>query len=52
MTKKELFDLIIERFLALPGMKDIVDEKIEISAKSLSPEEAIGNTERKDYLKY
>lgn len=49
MTKKELFDLIIERFLALPGMKDILDEKIEIKARALSPEEAIGNTERKDY---
>lgn len=49
MTKKELFDLIIERFLALPGMKEILDEKIEINAKSLTPEEAIGTTERKDY---
>ena len=49
MNKKELFELIIERFLALPGMQDILDEKIEVKARSLTPEEAIGNTERKDY---
>lgn len=49
MTKKELFDLIIERFTALPEVKEILDEKVEIKAKSLTPEEAIGNTERKDY---
>lgn len=49
MNKKELFDLIIERFLALPGMRDRLNEKIEVKAKTLTPEEAIGNTERKDY---
>lgn len=49
MTKKELFDLIIERFEALPEVKGILDEKVEIKAKTLSPEEAIGTTERKDY---
>lgn len=49
MTKKELFDLIIERFTALPEVKSILDDKVEIRAKALSPEEAIGNTERKDY---
>lgn len=49
MNKKELFDLIIEKFLAVPGMQDIIDERIEVKAKSLSPEEAIGVTERKDY---
>lgn len=49
MTKKELFDLIIEKFTALPEVQAILDEKVEIKAKSLTPEEAIGNTERKDY---
>lgn len=49
MNKKELFDLIIEKFLAVPGMQDIINEKIEVKAKSLSPEEAIGITDRKDY---
>lgn len=49
MTKKELFDLIIEKFCALPGMDEILNEEIEVCAKSLTPEEAIGNTERKDY---
>ena len=49
MNKKELFDLIIEKFLAIPGMNEIIDEKIEIKAKSLTAEEAIGITERKDY---
>lgn len=49
MTKKELFDLIVERFTNLPEVKGILDEQVEIRAKSLTPEEAIGNTERKDY---
>lgn len=49
MTKKQLFDLIIEKFTALPEVKEILGEKIEVSAKTLTPEEAIGNTERKDY---
>ena len=49
MNKKELFDLIIEKFLAVPGMQELINERIEIKAKSLSPEEAIGITERKDY---
>ena len=49
MNKKELFDLIIEKFLAVPGMNEIVNEKIEVKAKSLTAEEAIGVTERKDY---
>ena len=49
MTKKELFDLIIEIFTALPEVQAILDEKVEVKAKSLTPEEAIGNTERKDY---
>lgn len=49
MTKKQLFDLIIQKFTELPEVKEILDEQIEISAKTLTPEEAIGNTERKDY---
>lgn len=49
MTKKELYDRIVERFLALPGMTDILKEPIQVKARSLTPEEAIGVTDRKDY---
>ena len=49
MNKKELFDLIIEKFLAVPGMQERIQERIEVKAKSLTAEEAIGVTERKDY---
>lgn len=49
MDKKELFDLIIEKFLAVPGMQERIRKRIEVKAKSLTAEEAIGVTERKDY---
>ena len=49
MNKKELFDLILEKFLAVPGMRERIKERIEVKAKSLTAEEAIGVTERKDY---
>lgn len=49
MQTKELYDLIVSRFLALPGMEDLLDEDVAIHARALTPEEAIGITERKDY---
>ena len=49
MNKKELFDLIIEKFTSLPEVKNILNDTVEIRAKSLTAEEAIGITERKDY---
>ena len=50
MTRmKELYRTIIERFVSLSEVKDALEENIAIRAKSLSPEEAIGVTERKDY---
>lgn len=49
MNKKELLDLIVSRFREIPEVESLIDETVEIRAKALSPEEAIGNTERKDY---
>ena len=49
MNKKELLELIVSRFRELPEVESLIDETIEIRAKALSPEEAIGNTARKDY---
>lgn len=49
MNKKELLELIVSRFREIPGVESLIDETVEIRAKALSPEEAIGNTERKDY---
>ena len=49
MNKKELLELIVTRFRELPEIEGLIDETVEIRAKALSPEEAIGNTERKDY---
>ena len=49
MTVQELYDGIVERFVALPQVCDLLDERITIQAKALTPVEAIGVTERKDY---
>lgn len=49
MVRNELYDLITERFAALPQVKEALNENILIHSKSLTPEEAIGITERKDY---
>jgi uncharacterized protein (DUF4213/DUF364 family) len=49
MTKQELYGKITERFLALPQVKELSKEQVTIRAKALSPSEAIGVPERKDY---
>lgn len=49
MTKKELFDRLKEYMYELLRENGLEEESICIVAKGLSPEEAIGITERKDY---
>ncbi|MEA5059850.1 MAG: DUF364 domain-containing protein [Candidatus Pelethousia sp.] len=49
MTVKDLYAQIVARFLALPGIEDMLSENVTVRARTLSPEEAIGTTERKDY---
>lgn len=49
MERKDLYKTIVEKFRALPQVKEALKENVAIRAKSLSPEEAIGITERKDY---
>lgn len=49
MTVQELYDRILERFLALPRIHDLLNGQITVQAKTLTPVEAIGVTERKDY---
>lgn len=49
MTCKELYEQIVTKFMQLPGVEDVLSENIRVHAKTLSPEEAIGITERKDY---
>ncbi|MGH4140877.1 Rossmann-like domain-containing protein [Clostridium sp.] len=49
MTKKELFDKLKNYMYELLKESGLEEESICIVAKGLSPEEAIGITERKDY---
>ncbi len=49
MQAEKLYADIIERFLALPGADAELTENVRIRARALTPEEAIGTTERKDY---
>lgn len=49
MTTQELFDKITGRFLMLPQVKALLDDPVTVRAKALTPVEAIGITERKDY---
>ncbi len=49
MTQKELYERIVSGFLALPGMRDLLSENVTVRARALTPQEAIGETERKDY---
>lgn len=49
MNTKELYSRIVKEFLALPGMDNMLSDKVVTRAKTLTPEEAIGVTERKDY---
>lgn len=49
MTKKELYKELKEKFQKVLDKHEIGDEEVCIQCRSLSPEEAIGITERKDF---
>jgi hypothetical protein len=49
MTKSELFTLLQKDFQDLLTTHQLNDETITITSKSLTPEEAIGITKRKDF---
>ncbi len=49
MERKDLYKTIVDKFRALPQVEEALKENITVCARSLSPEEAIGITARKDY---
>ena len=49
MNREELFAEIKTRFLSVLKENHIGNDTVDISCRALSPEEAIGNTERKDF---
>lgn len=49
MTKQKLYEMLKNEFLKILSEKNMLSEKIEIVSKSLTPEEAIGITKRKDF---
>ena len=49
MENKTFWDDIIEKFTQVVVEHDLLDENIQIQAKTLEPIEAIGVTKRKDY---
>ena len=49
MTKEELYGTLRERFTEVLREEGLENEPVEVVCRALSPEEAIGNTKRKDY---
>ncbi|MDW2798298.1 DUF364 domain-containing protein [Clostridium boliviensis] len=49
MNQKELMDLLKNKFKALVEENSLTMDEVHIVSKSLTPEEAIGNTSRKDF---
>lgn len=49
MTEEKFYRLLKERFEAVLGEYGIEDEPVNITCRSLTPEEAIGVTRRKDF---
>ncbi len=49
MNQKELMDLLKDKFKTLVEENSLTMDEIHIVSKSLTPEEAIGNTRRKDF---
>jgi len=49
MTKSELFEKLKKEFIKILADENLLTEKIEITSKALTPEEAIGITKRKDF---
>ena len=49
MTSEELYETLKERFSELLAARGLTQESVSISCRALSPEEAIGETKRKDF---
>lgn len=49
MTKEELFGTLREKFIEIIEEHDLMKQEIQVHCRALSPEEAIGKTERKDF---
>ena len=49
MTQTELYQKIQTDFLKILKQENLMKETIEITSKTLTPEEAIGITKRKDF---
>ncbi|MEA4970149.1 MAG: DUF364 domain-containing protein [Candidatus Pelethousia sp.] len=49
MIAKDLYTKIVSQLLALPGIEAELNESVTIRVRALTPKEAIGTTERKDY---
>ncbi len=49
MTEKELFFELKEKFIAILEKENMLNDKIHITLKTLTPKEAIGNTKRQDF---
>ncbi len=49
MTREELFPVLAEKFRHVIEEHHLLDEEVKIQCRALSPQEAIGETKRKDY---
>lgn len=49
MTEQEMFRLLHDRFEVIAEQHGLMQEPVQISAKALTPQEAIGNTAKQDY---
>ena len=49
MTKEQIYQTLKERFQEVLKAAGLENEPVEVVCRSLSPEEAIGSTKRKDY---
>ena len=49
MTKKELYGILKERFKQVLEENQIENDRLSVSCRALTPEEAVGKTKRTDY---
>ena len=49
MTTKELFETLKARFSQVLKQYDIENDTVEVTCRALTPQEAIGETKRKDF---
>lgn len=49
MTKQELFTILKDKFREIVEENGFLEKEVKIECRALSPEEAIGNTKRKDF---